>query len=343
MGKDTISYEIKTKALFTHVLKPMQFVKTWLGWFGDWKPASFPLEATTPKQIKVLSYNLWGAPQDADSPYFQFEQRSQAVLELIHSIDAEVICLQEVSRDWANKLLENPYIRENFYSTDFNSDRVHSYFGLSQITLSKFPIISATAYGLPGYEVYTLLNTQIQVGAQTISVNNIHLHSGKEHSSFRIAQLETIFNILGAKEQSDSTIIAGDFNFGDGWQENETLNSAPMLLTDVWKRLKDKDPGYTEDSYVNTMRFNLKGCHKQERFDRILIESTTINASDIRLIGQEPIESNKEIWPSDHFGLLASFEIHSKQIEVDNNSLSNNESSIDERKSESSKNACRTV
>ncbi|MCS5709141.1 endonuclease/exonuclease/phosphatase family protein [Candidatus Berkiella cookevillensis] len=323
MGKDTIPYEIKTKPLFTHALKPVKFIKSWLSWFGNWKSASSPpIKLPSPEQLKVLSYNLWGAPQDAKNPYFQFKQRSQAVLKLISTIDADVICLQEVSRDWADKLLADPFIRKNFYSTDFNTDRVHSYFGLSQITLSKFPIISATAYGLPGYEIYSLLNTQIQFGTQTISVNNVHLHSGKEHSSFRIAQLETIFNILTSQEQSDSTLIAGDFNFGDNWDENSVLDSAPMPLTDIWKHLKDNDPGYTEDSHINIMRFNLKGCHKQERFDRILVQSNTMDATDIKLIGQAPIDPDAQIWPSDHFGLLARFDIHSRKEVISSNSSS---------------------
>lgn len=323
MGKETITYEIKTKPLFTHVLKPVKFIRSWLNWFGNWKSVSSPtIKPRSPAQLKVLSYNLWGAPQDAENPYFQFKQRSQAILKEISTINADVICLQEVSKDWANKLLADPFIRKNFYSTDFNTDRVHSYFGLSQITLSKFPIISATAYGLPGYEVYSLLNTQIQFGTHKISINNVHLHSGKEHSSFRIAQLETIFNILSAQEKSDNTLITGDFNFGDNWSENSVLDSAPMPLTDIWKHLKENDPGYTEDSVVNKMRFNVKGCHKQERFDRILIQSNIMNATDIRLIGQTPIDREGQIWPSDHFGLLASFDIHPEEEVISLNNSS---------------------
>tara|TARA_R110002110_G_scaffold33533_1_gene114836 strand:+ start:156842 stop:157888 length:1047 start_codon:yes stop_codon:yes gene_type:complete len=321
-GTKSLTYDVVISPLFTAVLKPARFIKNkFLPLFGSgsWKEmSSSQIESaeassiqTSPKEMKLLTYNIWGAPQDSGSPYFKFPERSAAVLKIIKSEEPDVICLQEVSADWAEAILNNPYIRDNFYSTDFNSERVKSYFGLSQIILSKYPIISAKVYGLPGYEIYTLLQAELQVGPSKVSVNNVHLHSSKQYSTFRKAQLETMFKILG--EGGEQTqIVAGDFNFGDDAEENRHISKA---FDDLWLKLKNGDPGYTEDTDINKMRLNFKQASKQERYDRVLLngnDNEYLKPAFIKKIGTRPIDGGADTWPSDHFGLLTQFDLLSK-------------------------------
>lgn len=271
-------------------------------------PAPFSRSEET-TGFSLLTYNVWGAPQDSSNPYFQFDKRSEAILTMIAELSPDVICLQEVSVEWANAILENDYIRATYFSTDGDIERIKSLYGLSQITLSKFPIVSIGVYGLPGYEMSTMLNTHIQLGhseESIVSVSNIHLHSSKEYTPFRIAQLKIVQGLLES-ERAENKIIAGDFNFGDGenWTEN---NHIKPTYEDCWLKLFSTAPGYTEDTTVNTMRYKMKGKSKQERFDKVLsAKDNTFECTSMELVGTESIEGTDEIWPSDHFGILSHF------------------------------------
>lgn len=310
--EDSVAYKIPVRTLFTHTLAPVkpQSLHDHEHDTASSETAKSSISksravAAQPSKhhFTVLSLNVWGAPQDEANPYFQFEKRSSSILDIIQRLDPDVICLQEVSKRWAEKLLQSQHIRTKYYSTDADSERVHGYFGLSQMTFSKYPMLSATSYGLPGFEIYSLLNTQIQIDDKLVSINNIHLHSGKEHSAFRIAQLKTIDKVLSETEALPK-IMTGDFNFGDSWAENAHIDKH---FTDVWQTLHPNDPGYTEDSHANTMRFKIKNQHKQERFDRTLYQGNELIAKEVTMVGTESID--EELWPSDHFGLFTQFHL----------------------------------
>lgn len=315
---DSVPYTIVAKPLFAEELPPHHFHKGFLYFLtgsGQWEQANNVASVTAQSEkdvvspLNVLTYNIWGAPQDKNSPLFNFEKRKEAILDILTTENPDVICLQEVSKEWAEAILSNQFIRDHYFSTDPDSGRMVSYFGLSQMTLSKFPITSSTVYGLPGYEIYSLLSTQIQYNGKNVCINNVHLHSGAEYSAFRIAQLKTIQNII-SKNDADLNILAGDFNFGDGpqWSENQHI---PNDFQDIWKKTHKRDPGFTEDTNINKMRFNFKKKIKQERFDRILLKDkkSLCKAFDIKKLGTKPIDGAGETWPSDHFGLASKIEI----------------------------------
>jgi hypothetical protein len=68
-----------------------------------------------------------------------------------------------------------------------------------------------------------------------------------------------------------------------------------------------KDPGYTWNIEVSDMA--RKGSFPGEpsrRLDRILVRSNVWVPEKIRIIGDKPVvPKNKELFPSDHFGLIA--------------------------------------
>src|SRR5690606_13346103 len=139
-------------------LSPAEFQKGWfysLTGFGQWASCDDNVSSigdmieetlTNKTKFKLISYNVWGAHQDSQSPYFQFELRAKAILYILEQESPDIICLQEVSKDWALKILNNDYIRTHYFSTDAAPDRMERYFGLSQITLSKYPIVACTVY-----------------------------------------------------------------------------------------------------------------------------------------------------------------------------------------------------
>ena len=91
-----------------------------------------------------------------------------------------------------------------------------------------------------------------------------------------------------------------------GRKKNAQIDPA---FQDVWGQLRSNEPGYTEDTSINRMRYLIKGKHKRVRFDRVLLKNMDQDfgwtASSIELIGTEPISPNQpDVFPSDHFGLL---------------------------------------
>ena len=98
---------------------------------------------------------------------------------------------------------------------------------------------------------------------------------------------------------ADDAVVLGDFNMRD--RENGRI-TAPY--TDLWPALRPGEHGYTEDTSINLMRYDMKDKHRHVRFDRILLKGTAWSASDIELLGTEPLSAQlPRIFPSDHFGL----------------------------------------
>lgn len=262
------------------------------------------------KQMKILSYNLWGALKDSNSPLFAFDNRSKCIIKLLKSCNADVLCLQEVSKVWLEYLLNNDWLKKNYYCTEKNGDRVHIKFGLGNVIFSKFPLDNIIEYGLASLQMDTALYAEILVNDKTISLVTSQLHSQSEYTDFRIIQLKTIFNdILREKENA---IFVGDYNFGDNvqkWKENNYLDKS---YKDAYRDLypdNGKNPGYTEDTEINEMRYMMKKSHKQERFDKLMYKSNFITPIKFDIIGKDKIgsvtfENSKiGIWPSDHFGI----------------------------------------
>ena len=95
-------------------------------------------------------------------------------------------------------------------------------------------------------------------------------------------------------------MLLGDFNLRD--TENDALDPT---YRDVWPQLRPGEPGFTEDTSINLMRYDMKNKHRHVRFDRVLVGSRAWQPAEIRLLGVEPIApSLPRIFPSDHFGVL---------------------------------------
>ena len=73
---------------------------------------------------------------------------------------------------------------------------------------------------------------------------------------------------------------------------------------DVWPALRPDEDGFTEDTSINLMRYDMKDKHRHVRFDRVLLKGRQWAAADIELLGTEPIAAElPRVFPSDHFGV----------------------------------------
>jgi tyrosyl-DNA phosphodiesterase 2 len=98
---------------------------------------------------------------------------------------------------------------------------------------------------------------------------------------------------------AEDAVLVGDFNMRDA--ENGRI-TAPYC--DVWPALRPEDDGFTEDTSINLMRLDATNKKRHVRFDRVLIKGTRWRATDIELLGAEPISpALPRVFPSDHFGV----------------------------------------
>jgi endonuclease/exonuclease/phosphatase family metal-dependent hydrolase len=257
-------------------------------------------------ELKLVSYNIWGALKDTTLPLFAFDIRSDAVNDLLREQDADIIFLQEVSEQWLDYLQSQDWIRKNYYCTEKNGKRITTTFGISNVIFSKLPLANVTAYGLLSMQMDEALYVETIINNQHYYFITSQLHSTEEFRDFRIMQLETIFNLLLKDKQN--AIFIGDYNFGDGekWIENDYLDKS---YTDAYRVLYPKEDGFTEDTHINEMRYMVKEKHKQERFDKMLFRSDKLIVDKFEIFGKEHVGTVKYkgkdvgIWPSDHFGI----------------------------------------
>ena len=148
---------------------------------------------------------------------------------------------------------------------------------------------------------------ETNVNGAPLHIATTHLESRKPSAEIRGKQLNVIFESL---RSIPNVVIMGDFNFCASWtEENDRIDPA---YHDVWKVLRAGEPGYTEDTAINQMLYLNKGKHKQVRFDRVFLKSSSQSVpgshwaeKSIDLLGAEPISGDMpEVFPSDHFGLL---------------------------------------
>ena len=170
------------------------------------------------------------------------------------------------------------------------------------VLLSRLPVHSTELDDLPSRMGRRLLVAHLLVNDTKLAVGTVHLES-LDSVEYRGRQLAHIFKTL--KGERDA-ILVGDFNFCSSWPE-EQANLDPQYV-DVWPALHQGEAGYTEDTDVNLMLGSMNDKKKAVRFDRVLVRSGKPGwvPASIELLGTEPIAGNTpEVFPSDHFGLLA--------------------------------------
>eukprot|EP00747_Dinoflagellata_sp_TGD_P179984 gnl/TRDRNA2_/TRDRNA2_31693_c0_seq2.p1 gnl/TRDRNA2_/TRDRNA2_31693_c0~~gnl/TRDRNA2_/TRDRNA2_31693_c0_seq2.p1 ORF type:complete len:244 (+),score=17.02 gnl/TRDRNA2_/TRDRNA2_31693_c0_seq2:302-1033(+) len=163
-----------------------------------------------------------------------------------------------------------------------------------------------------------------------IRIASVHLESDqpeKVGTTIREEQQSMLFPRLWSEEFPDGgiidvTILAGDFNFCASNQLANRQISNDERILDVWQALRPSENGYTEDTSINRMMHQRQqGKQKQVRYDRVLLlkrnahnrvaldDTLTCTPSQVALLGTKAVESDGDVWPSDHFGLHATFSL----------------------------------
>lgn len=252
---------------------------------GEWRVAP-RAPASDPVDVSLLTYNVWFGAH-------MFEERRVALLAELERRKLDVICLQEVTKELLDVLIDQSWMTRYTCS---DIELVQTY---DVVILSKLPLRRLSTLPLPTQMGRRLLVAELACG---LSIGTVHLESMKQSTQPRAAQLREIQPALAALGDA---VLCGDMNFQPS-DEVETAALDPAFV-DVWPTLSD-DPGYTADSQINKMRFELKPTLSRKRIDRVFLHSSRWKASSIELVGTEPIDIDGT-FPSDHFGLAATLTV----------------------------------
>ena len=294
--------------------------------------------------FSIMTYNIWGLPPKNDFVLKLMKIRINLIADIIIKNNPDIICFQEVSLIPLQILKKRlSLIYKYQYETDYFFDEIlERNREVETITFSKYPVSNYQVYGLDGNLRYN--NSLIRTEFSNFVLYNVYLQAGSKKSPgqeyywfhytrCRIDQLKRIKELID--KDTKPVIICGDFNFhldgGDEWLE---YNEIKDYFKDSWTDLNRKD-GFTENTDINTMRWNLKFQEKKVRYDGILYKYKNNNIYPFfsKIVGKKSVSldnkmtklfiknfvsndhkkikyNNKKtinIFPSDHFGVITKF------------------------------------
>jgi len=241
--------------------------------------------------------------------------RFPAIFETLANMNVDVIGLQEVTNNFLQNLIATEWVQKDYFLSEISMEGTYG-----QVILSKYPFQVQKMYlEDPSKKKNSkdkgkmVVLGKMEINQRLLGIAVIHLTSNRSRdaSAKRQWQYNTISDWIQTFECTENFII-GDFNVGD-----ETRLSLRTTYSDAWKTLKFKEEGHTYDPNNNPLAKVTAISYYSGRFDRILVDSASWNPKDISLFGTEPIQSDKQLLLSDHYGVLC-------ELEFDDNSVLNN-------------------
>ena len=263
--------------------------------------------------LTVLTWNVW-------FDRMLFDQRLDAIIVELLSRRPNVACFQEVTPRFASAV-RNSRVLNQVYAVSQNT--IYEYGCMMLVNKSWAPTFEEIA--LPTRMGRSLLVSQFahpSLGgdpALVHAVATVHLESLNSERA-RAEQLDICRAHL---RPFSNAVLCGDFNFdstqtwGD-WRpgarprpaaelENHVLARALPDFVDVWPLLRPEDAGITFDGASNPC---VHDRAERMRYDRIVAAASPgslLRPVAIEMIGTEPLADSRYM-PSDHFGLLATFQ-----------------------------------
>eukprot|EP00730_Choanoeca_flexa_P013722 TRINITY_DN5634_c0_g1_i2.p1 TRINITY_DN5634_c0_g1~~TRINITY_DN5634_c0_g1_i2.p1 ORF type:complete len:455 (+),score=60.99 TRINITY_DN5634_c0_g1_i2:165-1529(+) len=263
---------------------------------GEIKTSPEPSE--TPQQLSFLTWNV-----DKSSP--NLTERTDLMVKTVAIHNPDIICFQELTKESVG------YMHQALHYLGFRDLRLSAavnHYGYFNGVYSKYPLRSLPERKVP---------SEMQVcsvfipGWPRLSIATAHLRAGadKYKAEERVQQANRVVDVL---EQHEHVVFGGDVNM----RHDEDVGLAPRLrdlgVRDVYSVFNQPEHcRYTWHSELNhnirnnpDMRYGPKA-----RFDQIWSRGC-IRPIGLQLVGTQEYDVDGQPYhPSDHFGLIARFEL----------------------------------
>ncbi|UJR31913.1 hypothetical protein I4U23_019387 [Adineta vaga] len=275
-----------------------------------------------PKRCRIITWNILFNYFHSESIYTNL--RYPEILKTLKSFLPDIICLQEVTLDFLNLLMNELWLQENNYYIiimgnilDCKQKQAYGQLILTKsfraraFTISSLQLLDNVSNGKRKYtKEYIIarfgLNSNI-----TIDLVNLHLHSDCSYDAIekRCQVLEYFLKTMNTQNY----MLIGDLNFGDHHsKEQYLLQKYQYQIHDLWKDIYDIDEnsGYTFDPTRNSCAQITSKSKESLRLDRYLLHTLhnlSYSIEHLNMVGLETIsidsQNHKRIHQSDHFGL----------------------------------------
>ncbi|HSR99904.1 MAG TPA: endonuclease/exonuclease/phosphatase family protein [Kofleriaceae bacterium] len=232
--------------------------------------------------MRVLTWNVYFGGH-------MFEERAEALVAELLQRRPEVIALQEATLELMLRLAG---LASAGYECSDEAGATLAY-GYGVVLFARVPVRGFRFFDLPTEMGRSLVTAELASG---LTVATVHLESIDISRPARLAQIAAIQDRLARK---DDVVWVGDMNFRPDEPEQAALDPS---WVDVWPALHPDDPGYTVDTDLNAMRFQLKSSPTHKRIDRVFVRSGRWQARTIERVGTTSIDGDGT-FVSDHFGL----------------------------------------
>ncbi len=245
--------------------------------------------------MKLITLNTWGKCGP-------FRKRWDYFLKELERFSPDILCLQEVVNDELPKKIQH----------SFALNHIHSSYIAGLAIISRFPLLETdtltyqTCSPLETDYERKVIFTKIKINDRNLVIANTHLAWREEDHPTREGQVKELLEVL--KKLKDPSMITGDLN--------DVPESSPLVKVKTvgYKNLiEDFIP--VNQKAVTWDNQNLFIQTHNVRFPDRQIDYILIHPSVSKIL--KPISckvifnrmNEKQIYPSDHYGIFAEFEI----------------------------------
>jgi len=186
-----------------------------------------------PEHCQFVTWNIFSSED------FYSNERYKEILKTLKSFLPDIICLQEVTNNFLNILLDEIWLKENNYYIIITRNILDNNQNKSCRELMLMKNIRPRAFSICSFHLskekeYIIarfeLNSKI-----TIDIINLHLYKSNEKIS---EELEYLFKQMNTQNY----MIIGDFNFGDeDLIEENIIQKYKYQIHDLWKDIYDNE------------------------------------------------------------------------------------------------------
>ncbi|CAE7679320.1 Leng9 [Symbiodinium sp. CCMP2456] len=287
-----------------------------------WLPLPGAATAVALTELRVLTFNvLFELFGDVET---HMEARLVQIFRELSRCGADIMALQEVTPQFAEALLSQPWVREQCWSSA-GANSIASVEPSGQLILSRVPMESAFLARISPHKTVILASFPVLLGeSRAVTVANLHLpadsHQNQRQPSRRRErqeQLRICENLLLERSgPTDLTLLLGDFNSAPEVEPAQFRTT----FADVWLEANPDMPGHTFDPTQNAVArrvvMAVGGSPEPRRLDRIYVHSDSGPwqcHAELTLTRSFPVEVGGrqrgalERWfASDHFAVLCS-------------------------------------
>ncbi len=247
--------------------------------------------------MKILSLNL-RHNQD------RWEERLPLVVDALHNEEADIIGFQEVWLGFQQAHMIADRLNQQ------TPDRPYSVFvepkwGENPVEgigiLSRLPVIDHQRLELPEGERIAQ-SIRVEIDGQTVDIANTHLHHRPEKDEvIRLPQMETLLRWMFGQENR-RWILTGDMNAAP---TTSTIQLTKKRLASTYEVVHGREPITTFPTPLVTGGYTGSSI----AIDYIFFDPSFLRVKAAQVIANKAHPDDNQLYPSDHYGLMAEIEI----------------------------------